>query len=57
MSAFDLLMMRQKVKQIGPWAGVRWMRNTGIPFGTAYFVLFNRQPRLTPGRSSHLNTK
>lgn len=38
--------LRKKVKQIGTWMGVRYMRNQGLSLEQAYFVLFNRQPRI-----------
>lgn len=39
-----LTYLRTMVKKIGPWAGVRWMRNRGVSFEHAYFVMFNRYP-------------
>ncbi len=36
--------LRKKIRQIGPWAGVRMMRNRGIPFEDAYLVMFDRSP-------------
>jgi hypothetical protein len=46
MSADTIAMYRKKVRQIGNWAGVRMLRNKGIRFEDAYFILFNRQPRI-----------
>jgi len=45
MSAIDLAYYRRKIKQIGTWTGVRYLRNRGIPFEQAYFVIFGRAPR------------
>lgn|GEM_PF-3243902 len=45
MSAKDLAFYRSKIKQFGTWAGVRYLRNRGIPFEQAYFILFGRAPR------------
>jgi hypothetical protein len=45
MSAHDLAFYRKKIKQMGRWTGVRWLRNKGIAFEQAYFILFDRQPR------------
>lgn len=43
--SYDLIViLRKKVKQYGMWAGVRYMRNQGIAFEYAYFVMFNRFP-------------
>lgn len=36
---------RKKVKQYGSWAGVRWLRNQGIEFEAAYFIMFDKMPR------------
>lgn len=36
--------MRKQIKRMGPWAGVRWMRNQHLPFESAYFVMFGRFP-------------
>jgi hypothetical protein len=36
---------RKKIKQIGNWSGVRWLRNQNIPFEVAYYIMFNRLPR------------
>lgn len=37
--------LRKKVRQMGRWAGVRYLRNQGVAFEDAYFILFDRQPR------------
>ena len=37
---------RTKVQKIGAWAGVRWMRNQGVSFEHAYFVMFGRFPKV-----------
>ena len=36
--------LRKKIRQIGTYVGIRWMRNQGIGIRDAYFVLFNRYP-------------
>lgn len=36
---------RRKLKQYGSWAGVRWMRNQGVEFEAAYWLMFGRMPR------------
>lgn len=36
--------LKRMVKKVGPWSGVRWMRNQGVSFEHAYFVMFDRQP-------------
>lgn len=46
MSAQDVSFYRKKLKQFGAWVGVRYLRNRGIPFEQAYFIVFNRPPRL-----------
>jgi hypothetical protein len=46
MSARDLAFYRRKIKQFGTWAGVRYLRNRGVAFEHAYFILFGREPRL-----------
>lgn len=33
------------VKRIGPWAGVRFLRNKGVAFEDAYEIMLGRQPR------------
>ena len=45
MSAKDLAFYRKKINQMGRWIGVRYLRNRGIAFEQAYFILFNRMPR------------
>lgn len=45
MSVDQVQQARKMVKRIGPWAGVRWMRNRGVAFEDAYFVMFDRRPR------------
>lgn len=37
--------IRRKLKQYGSWAGVRWMRNQGIEFEHAYWLMFGCMPR------------
>lgn len=46
MSAQTILAYRSKLKRMGHWAGVRHLRNQGIGFEDAYFIVFNRAPRL-----------
>lgn len=45
MSKQDVAFYRKKVKQMGRWTGVRYLRNRGVSFDHAYFILFDRQPR------------
>lgn len=45
MSAIDLAFYRKKLKQFGQWAGVRYLRNRGVTFEHAYFIVFGRLPR------------
>lgn len=46
MSMNQVESLRKKIRQIGPWSGVRMMRNQGIAFENAYFVMFGKQPRV-----------
>lgn len=45
MSALDLYAYRKKIKSIGAWAGVRMLKNKGVAFEQAYFIMFDRQPK------------
>lgn len=45
MTFSTIIALQKKIHQIGPWAGVRMMRNRGIPFEDAYRVMFDREPR------------
>lgn len=36
---------RKKIKQYGAWAGVRFLRNQGVEFEMAYWIIFDRLPR------------
>lgn len=38
--------LRKKIKRMGNWMGVRWMRNQGVPFEQAYYVRFGCLPRI-----------
>lgn len=38
--------MKKKIHGIGRYVGVRYLRNQGVPFETAYFVIFNRHPKV-----------
>lgn len=49
MSQHDIQAYRRKINQIGPWAGVRMLRNKGITFNQAYFIMFGKHPRLIVG--------
>lgn len=44
MSQRDIDFYRQRIKQIGPWTGIRWLRNQGMAFANAYFIMFNCFP-------------
>ena len=33
------------VKQIGPYVGVRYLRNKGVSFEDAYEIIFGQAPR------------
>lgn len=35
----------KKLKMIGPWAGVRYLRNQGVAFDDAYELILGRKPR------------
>lgn len=39
MSAKQRSDYRNMVKRIGPWAGVRYLRNKGVSFGDAYELI------------------
>lgn len=43
MSMFD---MKRALRRYGNWAGVRHLRNRGVPFDDAYQAIFDRPPRL-----------
>lgn len=45
MSQADISSYRAKIKRIGNWAGIRMLKNRGISFEQAYFIMFNRMPR------------
>jgi len=45
MSAIDIAYYRKKIKQMGRWIGARYLRNKGISFEQAYFIMFNCRPR------------
>lgn len=45
MSVQHVEALRKKIRQIGPWSGVRMMRNRGISFENAYYVMFGKEPR------------
>jgi hypothetical protein len=40
------LSLQSRIKRIGAWAGVRFLKNQGFTFEQAYIVMFNRLPRL-----------
>ncbi|WKZ86309.1 hypothetical protein N5B55_04985 [Ralstonia pickettii] len=46
MSVQTVQMYRNKLRRMGQWAGVRHLRNQGVAFEDAYFILFDRAPRL-----------
>lgn len=33
------------LKRMGNWTGVRWLRNQGVEFEHAYWLMFGRLPR------------
>ena len=37
------------VKKIGPWAGIRYLRNQQVPFEIAHEIVLGRKPRLETG--------
>lgn len=36
---------RKGLRNYGTWAGVRWMRNQGVEFEHAYWIMFGKLPR------------
>lgn len=50
MSTKAVAFYRKRINQIGAWAGVRWLRNMGLSFEQAHFIMFGRAPRLPHGR-------
>lgn len=47
MSASMIEFYRAKVKRMGRWMAPRYLRNRGVAFEHAYFIIFNCQPRIT----------
>lgn len=45
MSASMIDFYRAKLKRMGRWMRPRYLRNRGVAFEHAYFIIFNRQPR------------
>lgn len=45
MSAIDLIFYRRRIKQMGAWAGVRFLRNRGVSFALAHFIVLGIFPR------------
>ncbi|UUZ75487.1 hypothetical protein LP414_27615 [Polaromonas sp. P1(28)-13] len=39
-------LLQAKVKTIGRWTGVRFLKNKGLTFEQAHIVMFNCLPRL-----------
>lgn len=37
--------LRKMIKRIGAWTGMRWMRNQGVPFEHAHWLMFGVRPR------------
>jgi hypothetical protein len=46
MSADQISLYRAKMRRMGRWMFPRYLRNRGVSFEDAYFIIFNRQPRL-----------
>lgn len=46
MSANMIEMYRAKCRRMGRWMAPRFLRNRGVAFEHAYFILFNRSPRI-----------
>ena len=44
MSAGVVAMYRAKLRRMGAWMRPRYLRNQGVSFENAYFILFNRYP-------------
>lgn len=38
--------MSSAIRKFGVWAGVRHLKNRGVPFDDAYRAVFGRNPRL-----------
>lgn len=45
MSYQDIEFYRAKLKRIGFWIGLRYMRNRGVTFEQAYYIVFGKFPR------------
>lgn len=45
MGATTIEMYRAKCRRMGRWMAPRYLRNRGVAFEHAYFILFNREPR------------
>jgi hypothetical protein len=45
MEQLDYITLAEKVRRMGQWAGVRWLRNQGIGFVDAHLVIFGCYPR------------
>jgi len=45
MSAKQIIDYRKFIKQIGPWSGVRFLRNQGVCFEDAYEIVLGRPVR------------
>lgn len=35
---------KKALNNYGKWAGIRYLRNQGVPFDEAYYALFDRLP-------------
>lgn len=42
----EIVFYRKKLRCMGRWMAVRYMRNQGVPFDVAYLVIFSRLPRI-----------
>jgi hypothetical protein len=45
MSASVIEMYRAKCRRMGRWMAPRYLRNRGVSFEHAYFILFDRHPK------------
>ena len=46
MSADLIAHYRAKLRRMGRWMRPRYLRNQGVAFEDAYFIIFGRAPRL-----------
>lgn len=47
MSSLEIYALVQKVKQMGRYTGVRYLRNQGVPFALAHVIVLGCAPRFS----------